>query len=836
MRKNRPPKENYIGMTIPAFPTYVIAEHVASGANGHLFRAYSEVEKNSLAFKFVPIDNLETKDKDQYLQEAQRPNILSSSPVVKHIRVVDCTVEGPNIPYIIFVCEYVNGKSLEQYLQDDESKKDVDLAFIRAFLESMLRLLHELQLRGFDHGDLHPGNVLVAKSPFDIDGRVEFKVTDFGVRHFADASQRANDFHNVAATLRRLLNLVDFRESSGLDRFVLTALRDRFLNRYLLEDDPTADRFARNPSAIFHALRDLDNEYRAAQLVGLKRSLATPFDYPNCEQIGDSHLMLRALYSNRLLELTKIEAHTNIVLTGPRGCGKTTVFRALSLEYLTATEQDGPEKVNYIGIYYRCDDLYFAFPRYQDLPREDAIDIPMHFIIVTLLSLLLRDLDHWARRHYPDEWMSRLGGVVEKIWATFEWHPPSGPHAHDLSTLDRRLTNERRRAQKTHRFARRPDHNIEGFFGPGVMIEVCDLLRESFPFLQTRSFHFYIDDYSWPKISKALQSNLNRLLMLRTPSAFFKLSTESPVSFVRNDLDEKMFGEAREFDFINLGVRYITDKTGQTADFVRDLFRRRFEAVSQYPVKNLKELLGSCPRNENARARVLRGVASEKENAMYRYLYGEEVISSMCSGDVHHMIRLVSRMVDDYGGVDALAERVSEPGWTVGAIPPEMQQQSIRNEAGAIMDSIRTVPGVGQGLADVVAAFGNVAQSYLRHKDSKNEKGSPPHQATKIEPYEALDLGSEANHILEELLRYSVFIADPKGKSRRGKVVLRLYLRRSLIPHFGLTFSQRDSIELGNVDVELLFLNPGKFEDKHRIRKSRGSGGALTEDMFDEWE
>ena len=775
MRRNLPPKENFINKTIPTFPTHIIEEHIGSGANGHTFRAYAEQEKSSLAFKIVPISNLVTDEKkEQYFEEAKRANLLEHRSAVRHIQVIDYLDDISDTPCVVFVCEHVNGPSLEKYLKDKGNRATVDLSFIRSFLETMLGLLFELKKRGYQHGDLHAGNVLVVKSQFDVDDRIVFRVTDFGVRNFIDASQRADDFLNIANILRSLLEFIDFRKASGRDRFVFNALRDRFLNRYFWETDPTVDKVARNPREILHQLRALDTEYRQAHNAELgEEGLVTPFDYPNCEQIGDSHLMLRALYSNRLLELTKIEAHTNVVLTGPRGCGKTTVFRALSLEYLTSIEQDAPNDVPYIGIYYRCDDLYFAFPRYRELPRDDATDIPIHFLIVTLLSLLLRQLEYWAKRHYAEEWDAQVGTVVEELWEIFEWKKPNGPNARDPSTLDRKLAKERRRAKRTYRFAGRPEQNVRGFFGPGRMVEVCRTLRKSFSFLKNRVFHFYIDDYSWPKISKDLQANLNRLLMHRGPDAFFKISTESPVSFVRYDLDGKKFAEAREFDFINLGVRYITDKTEQTSAFIGDLFARRFQAVTEYPVSNLKELLGSCPRNENARARVARGTANKPERSKYRYLYGEEIISLMCSGDIHHMIRLVSRMVDDFGGPEKLVRNRQDGSGSLYAIPPKNQQQSIRNEAGAVMESIRTVPEVGPKLADVVAAFGKVAQSYLLHKDSGNESGNPPHQASKIEPYEALHLSPEAERIREELLRYSVFIEDPKGKSRRGNVVPR---------------------------------------------------------------
>ncbi len=125
----------------------------------------------------------------------------------------------------------------------------------------------------------------------------------------------------------------------------------------------------------------------------------------------------------------------------------------------------------------------------------------------------------------------------------------------------------------------------------------------------------------------------------------------------------------------------------------------------------------------------------------------------------------------------------------------------------------------GSKLVEIVAAFGIIAHSYLRYRDSKNEETNPPWQAHRIEPYEPLKLSNEAQKIYDELLRYSVFIEDVRGKSRRGKVVPRLYLRRLLIPHFKLTFSMRDSIELEANEVEELLLLPKEFEKSHLVKK-----------------
>jgi hypothetical protein len=153
-----------------------------------------------------------------------------------------------------------------------------------------------------------------------------------------------------------------------------------------------------------------------------------------------------------------------------------------------------------------------------------------------------------------------------------------------------------------------------------------------------------------------------------------------------------------------------------------------------------------------------------------------------------------------------------------------VQTKTIKIEAGNFLKNLRALPG-GDRLVDIVEAFGNVAASYVRHRDSKNEDGNPPHQASRIEPYEDPNLTGDARDIYNDLLRYSVFLEDVRGKSRRGLVVRRLYLRRFLIPFFRLTFSKRDSLSLSVDELRELLLEPKRFEGRKRLREPGGESG-----------
>jgi len=398
--------------------------------------------------------------------------------------------------------------------------------------------------------------------------------------------------------------------------------------------------------------------------------------------------------------------------------------------------------------------------------------------------------------------------AVEKLWLTLGINPPRSPGYSSFKAVLSRLNKERLKAAERNRFANDPKRPIGRCFGPNVLLKVCETLNENLSFLRGRPFYFFIDDYSSPKVTKDLQANLNRIFMQRASICFFKLSTESPVSFAKHDVDKKIYVESREFVLQNLGLVYLHAELAPKLTFIEDVFRRRLgQSKTNFSARELEELVGSSSKtNNNDMARQLR---EDKKPV----LFGKQTLCNLCSGDIHYLISIVANMVGISGGPPELAKAKG-----LFKIPPAKQNQAIREEAGRFLKNLRGIPRCGEQLVSIVEAFGNVSHSHLRYLDSKNEKGNPPKQASRIEPYEQFSLSPDAQQLYDELLRYSVFIEDFRGKSRRGNVVPRLYLRRFLIPHFNLTFSTRDSVELEPEDFEVFLLNPKAFEQKLRLK------------------
>ena len=393
--------------------------------------------------------------------------------------------------------------------------------------------------------------------------------------------------------------------------------------------DLTLDPLARQPTELLPRLKALDVEFErtAAQE---STSLITPFDFLSCEQIGDAPALLQALYSDHFLGLPQIESQNNVVVTGPRGCGKTTVFRSLSLDQKLHVQAASPEETRYVGLYYRCDDLYFAFPRYSVPDRPEAIDIPIHFITATLLARFLDLLEVWGRRYFPADFSREEVKAAETLWTLLGVEPPQTPNYASFKAIVSRLNKERLKAADRHRFANDPKRVIGLCFGPDVLPQSCRALRDTLSFLRNRPIYFFIDDYSIPKVTRDLQANLNRLFMQRSSVCFFKLSTESPVSFAKDDIDEKIYVESREFILQNLGLVYLHAGLATKLTFIEDVFRRRLrQSKTNFYAKELDELVGSNTDGNN------NDIARQLRDNRKPVLFGKQVLGNLCSGDIH---------------------------------------------------------------------------------------------------------------------------------------------------------------------------------------------------------
>ena len=158
---------------------------------------------------------------------------------------------------------------------------------------------------------------------------------------------------------------------------------------------------------------------------------------------------------------------------------------------------------------------------------------------------------------------------------------------------------------------------------------------------------------------------------------------------------------------------------------------------------------------------------------------GWPTVVDICSGDIALFLRVIRDIFSMC--------RDKDPSDCIRYAPSAIQDRAVRTIANEFLKIIQGAPETGERLKKIAEAFGEVANWQLRNLNSGNRKSDPPKQAFRIEILETPHLTGENLRLYNDLLKYGIFFRDARGKSLRGAVVPRLYLRRLLILSFKLT-------------------------------------------------
>ena len=107
----------------------------------------------------------------------------------------------------------------------------------------------------------------------------------------------------------------------------------------------------RGPDSAKDVLQRLDRSFHQGPV---SQRLVHPFDFGNAEEVLDNNL-LYTLSAKSFPWRDQIEASSHLLVIGPRGCGKTTVFRSMSFRCLAdAGKADEVLGKPFVGLYISC--------------------------------------------------------------------------------------------------------------------------------------------------------------------------------------------------------------------------------------------------------------------------------------------------------------------------------------------------------------------------------------------------------------------------------------------------------------------------------------------------
>jgi len=749
-----------------------------------------------------------------YLEEVTRAGKLRSYPIFAQFYDADIIElplsDKPKRKFVCFIEEWIDGRTLEQYFQEKEITPSFMVNYVRGMCEG-LNVLRELKLR---HDDLHPGNVMLAEPKGgSLSDEFTVKIIDMGSLKAYDAPLRKekNDHRWFTEHLVNIWNSIRKRK-------ILSLMEKRFLKESrplldsMLEEDRSVALF--EPSKI---LSQFKHAHIRAQYSPKEAEirLEAPFDYIAAEHIASDKLLVN-LFADSCPWFKEVVSPNPILLTGPRGCGKSMLFRRLSLKALLYKSLDDIKNSPIAGFYISCSaDLRNRVARLDSdtLARRFQKETVHYFnlllcreVIQTLLSMSQREdreslfgLGKEQEKALHEFLMNKLN-INEKHRLRLQGVAPL-EHILEIIEFEMNFCYE----QIAGGF------NLQTTTTISFITDFTRFLKRQIMYFENRTITFLLDDFSIHRIPEPVQLILNPIIWDRQATHIFKLSAEkygaaSVIDLPSNASSSPTADITREFREIDVGQFYIdlSDKGLQKTSmvFAKELLDRRLNLTGYSGTSKI--LIGHSEYKEGSLGKELRTRSKQRGRKDNQY-YGLETISEICSGDVSSLLEVYYRIFKD--------GRITKG--TQIMVPKHIQHSAVQSVSRSFLDRTKSYSPLGEEMYKIVTSFGTLSRQILR-KGHLQKSGNKyiPCETTRIEvdqmPGQVTEEWTdEQQKLMKELVRRAVFIEMEPGRGRRSLgPTLRWQLRRIYCPAFGASLAKNTAIKWTISDLKYFLINP----------------------------
>lgn len=688
------------------------------------------------------------------------------------------------------------------------------------------------------HNDLHGRNVLLAaRMPDDYDHhpaarRHLVKVVDFGSAIFKHPGPEKEwqDIQwigkHLDAMLKRLRPNSDQLPKS--DRWFITHLPALI--------DAATDA---NPSRQIKSARDFQERLellwqksaRHAEWQPVK--LTSAFGFTNANEFPDDSYVV-ALFSDKFPWLSKIgDGESTILLTGPRGCGKTMILRSLRLRSLMAKQREDETaketrariaNAGCIGFFVSA---RLAVGLYRSLGETPAwLNSPVHSNSFFVLAILQEVIDSFLYGAETDlglltnSEMHGLCEVVEHILgnALSPTIKVTVAHFSRLERLSRSIE------VLIARIVDQPKLSVDipiTVHSPKALLAVWEFLSKKVRLLKDQRVIFLLDDFTQPLVPEKCQRSFLPL-MFGTLGYHFIVSAHSR-SVALEDLSGVHYDPSREFTEINLGAEFVKEQehTNRCEEFLDDIFKRRFEKANEFKNKRLRDLLGPSSYLGGG---VAEEIAQRHVTKRLRGLkfHGVDTVVQLCTGDVSAIIELV-------GGLFR-RQRTSEAATDI-PISPSKQNAAIRLYARRELRKILDIREAdGHGLYEIATKFGQMSREkiLLYAREKKKPKGERAPQYLRIEIETTLSLPPNDEAKLRALLQHGIFVDGLMGAAHNGSPTQVLIFRKLFCPAFPTGIASQNSFSWTSATFARFLRNP------RAVRFTESQSNEPPLDLFDE--
>lgn len=788
---------------------YYLKEVIGEGLKSVVWRGADDFNGTSVVVKFSTKRDYQEK---VYLAEVQKSAAIHSyAQFAKYLGAEEQNFAG--VDCIIFIEEYVEGTTISKF-------NLVTPSFLESYIKQFCLILNILKVNNLRHDDLNLGNVMIVPPQAgDYQGEYQIKVIDMGsLKNYDEPLKESklgfDDLKRFCVHIKHLTNKLLFDKDgkrkplSRKEKAYRSVVR-KMLPAILEEDANVA---LSDPQKISE---NFSNEF-SKSLKGPQEKLTTietPFDYISADHIG-SDVLLNELFATSCPWLEEVRNNTPVLLTGPRGCGKSMIFRWLSFKSILAKADKSVIKSSEIvGFYISCSaDLRNRFSLYDtDNKTAQAKEEIIHYFnllltkeIVYTFSLMSHFEDYYELFSISKANEKELYNyIIDAIGldASRQYLQGSKPFDHLYDIIIREMNECYKHMLKRTKVV-----------NPTPVTYLSDLTRtikSKLPYFNQRTIAFLLDDYSLHRISGPVQVILNPILWERQSNHIFKVSSEKFGTVLLQDNSSQSYSPtsdlSREYREIDVGERYVNLSDGninKLIDFCSELLNHRLKLACYKGTA--QELIGNSEYTEYGTLERTLRFQTSAEKKDYDEYHGLETISKICSGDISALLEMYRRIFK-HG-------EISKD--TTKTIPKTKQHKAIQSTSRAFFDIIKTF-NYGQDMYDLVNSFGNLSRRILQ--EGKLQSHNIPNVTTRIEVDELEDIGAwkeTQKELFLELLHRSIFISLEQGRGRRTLgSTLRIQLRRIYCPHFKTGLTKTVAIKLNTAQFKLFLSDPQTFCD-----------------------
>ena len=325
---------------------YTIENVLGQGSTSVTFKAIKEKTGKTIVLKIIKPGIMDYIDISSKIKEISP---LGDDYLVVPNDYGDFHYQDVQLKF--FEMEYVHGKTLSEFL-NNEIYFEIE-PFLTHFIKEVGGVLDRIQSKGFQHGDLHLNNVMVTEDVIH-KGKYHFKIIDFiGVN--SKAQFKEFEYSDMEYFSKNFLLIVDhILLSSGESK-------ERTLGEKLLQ---IYNKILKNEYISFdQIIKDLSKEYVSTEDIHDK--IEKPFYIFIFEQYDISDPKWLKIFEPDVDVYEKLKTFNNVIISGPRGCGKTIYLKSLSfipdlIEKIIKDDELKPLMEKYInykeifGIFFPC--------------------------------------------------------------------------------------------------------------------------------------------------------------------------------------------------------------------------------------------------------------------------------------------------------------------------------------------------------------------------------------------------------------------------------------------------------------------------------------------------